>query len=87
MGEQKDEYLGTPFYNWGKFYSTIVHSVLLGSWNHQETTNKQRAMNYWFGLSTGVVDIRTKGLPYQTEKLLGFIKKGIINISSCYPDR
>ena len=36
-------------------------------------------MSYWFGLSTGVVDIRTKGLPYQTEKLLGFIKKGIIN--------
>ena len=30
-------------------------------------------------LSTGVVDIRTKGLTYQTEKLLGFMKKGIIN--------
>ena len=79
MGEEKDVHLGTPFYNWGKFYSTIVHSVLMGSWNLQEATNKQRAMNYWFGLSTGVVDIRTKGLPYQTEKLLGFMKKGIIN--------
>ena len=79
MGEEKDVHLGTPFYKWGKFYSTIVHSVLMGSWNLQEATNKQKAMSYWFGLSTGVVDIRTKGLPYQTEKLLGFIKKGIIN--------
>lgn len=79
MGDPTDEHLGTPFYNWGKFYATIVHSVLVGSWNLQETTNKRRAMNYWFGLSTGVVDIRLKDIPYQTKKLLDFMRKGIIS--------
>ena len=79
MEDPTDEHLGTPFYNWGKFYATIVHSVLVGSWNLQETTNKRRAMNYWFGLSTGVVDIRLKDIPYQTKKLLDFMRKGIIS--------
>lgn len=39
---------------------------------------KKNVSNYWFGLATGVVDIRTKEFPYQTEKLLAFFRQAII---------
>ena len=34
---------------------------------------------YWFGLSTGVVDIRVPNIPYQTKKLLTFFRDSIVN--------
>ena len=51
----------------GRMYEA---SFLMGSWNLQEATNKQKAMSYWFGLSTGVVDIRTKGFPIRQRSCL-----------------
>ena len=69
---------GTSYYNWGKYYLQIVNSVLNGTWNISELLDrKMSATNYWFGLATGVVDIRTPGIPYQTGKLLDFMKTAI----------
>ncbi len=79
MGEGKDVYLGAPFYNWGRYYMQIVQSVLHGEWNIQQMIDSRLATNYWFGLSTGVVDIRVAELPYQTRKLLAFFKSAIIS--------
>ena len=39
----------------------------------------KNAISYWFGLSTGVVDIRVKDMSYQMSKLLAFFKNSIIN--------
>ncbi len=74
-----DEYvhIGTSFFNWGKYYLQIVNSVINGTWNISEAIDKRVAANYWFGLSTGVVDIRTPNIPYQTEKLLAFMRNSI----------
>ena len=74
----KDEYIGVPFFNWGKYYVQIVQSVLVGTWNISELANNSRAANYWFGLSTGVVDIRTPGVSYPTSKMISFFKNAII---------
>lgn len=79
MGKEKDEYLGAPYYNWGKYYMQIVHSVLFGEWNVQQMIDSRTATNYWFGLATGVVDIRVSELPYQTKKMLSFFKSAIIS--------
>ncbi|WP_028510128.1 hypothetical protein [Ruminococcus sp. NK3A76] len=75
----KDVRLGKPFFNWGKYYVQIVQSVLSGMWDINEKNKTQNAANYWFGLSTGVVDILVSDLPYQTNKLLSFMKNAIIN--------
>ena len=79
IGENKDEYIGVPYFNWGKYYAQIVHSVLVGTWNLSDLLKANNAANYWFGLSTGVVDIRTQQIPYQTTKLLEFFKNSIID--------
>lgn len=77
--DEKDVFLGVPYFNWGKYYVQIVQSVLSGAWDIGEIIKLHTAANYWFGLSTGVVDIRTPELPYQTKKMLSFFKDAIIN--------
>ena len=79
LGRDKDIYLGSPYYSWGKYYVQIVQSVLSGAWDVGEKMKYNNSANYWFGLSTGVVDIRTKNLGYQTSKLLAFFKDSIVN--------
>jgi basic membrane lipoprotein Med (substrate-binding protein (PBP1-ABC) superfamily) len=74
----KDKHIGAPYYNWGRYYMQIVHSVLYGDWNIQQVLSSHTATNYWFGLSTGVVDIRVADMTYQTQKLLSFFKAAII---------
>ncbi|MBQ3841252.1 MAG: BMP family ABC transporter substrate-binding protein [Ruminiclostridium sp.] len=78
-GNGKNIYLGAPYYNWGRYYLQIVMSVLYGSWRLHQIIDKQTAANYWFGLSTGVVDIRVGDLPYQTRKMLALFKSAVIS--------
>lgn len=79
MSTSKDEYIGTPYFSWGKYYVQIVQSVLSGAWELGEKLKGKKAAGYWFGLSTGVVDIRAKDLEYSTDKLLAFFKNSIVN--------
>lgn len=74
-----ETFIGTPYFNWGKYYVQIVQSVISGAWDTDEIMKLHGVANYWFGLSTGVVDIRTPELPYQTKKMLSFFKNSIIS--------
>ncbi|MBQ7274704.1 MAG: BMP family ABC transporter substrate-binding protein [Clostridiales bacterium] len=75
----KDIYVGASYYNWGKYYLQIVSSVLNGMWNINEIIDKHIAANYWFGLATGVVDIRVPDINKQTLKMLDFFKDAVIS--------
>lgn len=78
--ENTIKFLGAPYYNWGKYYVRIVELILSGAWNANEIIKSPIATNYWFGLSTGVVDIITAAdLPYQTNKLLSYFKSAIVS--------
>ena len=79
IGEDKDEYIGAPYFSWGKYYVQIVQSVLSGAWELGDQIKATNAASYWFGLSTGVVDIRVSEPAYQTSKLLAFFKNSIVN--------
>ncbi len=74
----KDVHIGTPYYSWGRYYAQIMQSVMSGAWNISEIAGLNKAANYWFGLSTGVVNIITPVLPYQTQKMLSFFKNSIV---------
>lgn len=80
----QDVSLGVPFFRWGKYYAQIIQSVLSGAFNAADLVSEKIAKNYWFGLSTEVVDIRIPNAPYQTRKLLSFIKDAITN-GRCSP--
>jgi basic membrane lipoprotein Med (substrate-binding protein (PBP1-ABC) superfamily) len=79
LGDTKDEFIGLPYYSWGKYYTQIIQTVLSGAWDTKQIIDNHVAANYWFGLSTGVVDIRVPNMSYQTNKLLSFFKSAIIS--------
>lgn len=67
----------TPLWNWGKFYEKIIDSIVSGSWNENESSDA-RAVNYWWGLSAGVVDIiYSQNLSDGTKKLVEFMRRGV----------
>ena len=47
--------LGSPCWVWGKFYENVVRSVLAGAWNSEKS---DRAVNYWWGMDSGVIDVK-----------------------------
>ena len=62
--------IAMPVWNWGRYYELIVRSLLHGTWDETADDQQVRAVNYWYGMSSGVIDIRyAPGLPYQTRKL------------------
>lgn len=72
--------LATPIRKWGKLYEIIIKTVIEGSYNASLTDIKDRATNYWWGMISGVADIRMSDefSPY-TRQLVEMVQKDIIN--------
>ena len=66
--------LALPYCHWGKLYEKIVRSYLTGSWKTDAV--EKRAVNYWWGIDSGIVDlICTRGLPAGTKRLVALLKE------------
>lgn len=69
--------LAMPIYHWGAFYEELINSILRGSWKSEESGDS-KALNYWWGLSAGVIDvICSNKLPIGTTKLVNLMKQSI----------
>ena len=69
--------LAMPVWHWGKLYEKLIRSILNGTWKN-ETSDK--AINYWWGMSAGVVDvIYSQNLPVGTRRLVELLRQTIIN--------
>jgi basic membrane lipoprotein Med (substrate-binding protein (PBP1-ABC) superfamily) len=72
--------LAVPVWNWGIFYEKIVKSILNGNWNQEIPHDKNASINYWWGLSSGMIDvICSQKLPSGTSQLIKLLKKEIIS--------
>jgi len=68
--------LASPCWLWGNFYERIVRSVLNGTWEQNKDPNK--AMNYWWGMDSGVIDIEiSKKLPESMRYLTDMLRQGM----------
>ncbi len=66
-------------WNWGSFYELILRSILDGGWRVPAGREPARAVNYWWGLSAGVVELRyTENLPIGTRRLVEFLRQSLI---------
>ena len=71
--------LARPFWNWGYFYERIIQSIQSGTWQEVDHHSEDHAINYWWGMSSGVIDIvLADDLPEGTRQLVSFYKKAII---------
>lgn len=75
-GEMTD--IALPMWHWGRFYERLIQSILSGSWKSDEPSGTIKALNYWWGLSAGVVDvICSRKLSPDTEKLIALLRQAI----------
>ena len=50
--------LAMPIWHWGVFYERIIRSILSGAWKSEsETADDLQALNYWWGMSAGAIDL------------------------------
>lgn len=67
-----------PVCHWGKFYERIVTSILNGVWKRGLDQSRDKSINYFWGLSSGMIDvIYSKHVPAATGYLLEQIKQSI----------
>ena len=66
-----DKHLAMPVWHWGVFYEKLIQSIMSGSWSKDEDGDNVKALNYWWGMSAGVVDlIYSESLPSATKRLV-----------------
>lgn len=71
------ENLAMTTWHWGKLYEKIVSIVLNGTWKN-DTPSGNRAVNYWWGMSAGVIDlIYSQNLPNGTKRLIDLLHNDI----------
>lgn len=67
-----------PEWKWGKYYELIVQTVLNDAWDVETSAVKDSAINYWWGMSSGVIDVFVGDeIPFGTKKLISLLRKGI----------
>ncbi len=72
--------VASPVWMWGKLYENIVHSILTNS-----IEKNGHAVNYWWGMDSGVIDIALSdlvpgGVRTLAEILISRLKKGELDI-------
>jgi hypothetical protein len=67
--------LGSPCWMWGKFYETVIRSIMSGAW---DSSKEPRAVNYWWGMDTGVIDVKLSDkLPHGVRVLAETLRSGL----------
>lgn len=75
-----NELVASPYWDWGSFYLQIAQSILGGEWETPIGKREDRAVNYWWGIASGVVGLDfTDKLPEGTKALANILKAGIKN--------
>ena len=66
--------LAMPLYHWGKFYEQLLRTILGGNWKDDDAPST-KAINYWWGMSAGVIDVVcSRQLPIGTRRLVELLK-------------
>ena len=74
--------LASSIWHWGKFYQRILQTVLNGNWNRTASEISGDSINYWWGISSGLIDvIVSKSVPARSVQLMEMVKKQIVNES------
>ena len=71
--------LASPCWDWGKFYEKVVLTIFAGTWDPQKAKAEERAVNYWWGMDSGVIDVQLSDeLPDGVRQLALILKQGLV---------
>ena len=75
--EEKRVNLAMPIWHWGVYYEKLIRSMLDNTFR-AEYESSRKALNYYWGMSAGVVElICSKNLPDSVKKLVGVLQDSI----------
>lgn len=58
-----------PLWNWGIYYEKLLQGILAGTYKHEDES-ETKALNYWWGMSAGVIDlVYSNHVPYGVKRL------------------
>lgn len=70
--------LAMPLCHWGKFYEQLIRTIMDGTWKYDDDPSTTKAINYWWGMSSGVIDVVcSQNLPIGTKRLIELLKTTI----------
>ena len=70
--------LAMPLYHWGKFYEQLIRTIMDGTWKYDDDPGSTKAINYWWGMAEGVIDVAcSQRLPIGTKRLVELLKATI----------
>ena len=71
--------LASPYWNWGTFYVKMVRSILDSGWDALNSSkNGEQAVNYWWGMASGVIGVQlSPDLPEGVQNLAHILQRGI----------
>ena len=62
-----------------RFYENVIRTVLNGGWVRDKSGTDGRAVNYWWGMNSGVMDVLlSRELPHDVRHLANILRSGII---------
>lgn len=76
MDENGLNALASPVWLWGQFYVNVIRSILAGTYDKDKDT--PRAVNYWWGMDSGVIDVELdEHIPEGLLALARILRRGI----------
>jgi len=70
--------LGSPCWVWGHFYENVIRTILNG--NYDKEKGNRHAVNYWWGMASGVIDVELADhVPEGMLRLTNILKDGLKN--------
>ena len=79
IGSDKTDLLAVPVWRWGVYYERILRSALDNTIK-SEYVNTARALNYYWGMSAGVVDVEyAPALPLASRRFADYFRSSLIN--------
>lgn len=78
MEDGEAKRLAMPLLHWGKFYEKLIQAIMDKTWNYDEESSEEKAINYWWGMTAGVIDVEfSRNLPIGTKRLIEILKETI----------
>lgn len=79
-GDGLDIQLAAPVWNWGLYYEKLVQSLRNDTWRAEGERLPDQTLNYWWGLSSGVVDVSVdEDVPEPQRRLVELLRQGVIS--------
>ena len=71
-------HLAMPVWNCGVFYEKIIRSVLNDTWKKDAQKTGYESLNYWWGISSGMIDVICSAkIPPRTRQLVNLLKQAV----------